>query len=278
MEKNLRWVSSLSLPKNSNMKPNLLMAIILPIFASCRQNPNSFATNNNSSAKNSVIDTIPSTINSIPLPEGYTRIAAEKNSFTQWLRNIHLKKDKTVYLYNGLPKRNQSAQFAVLDISVGNKDLQQCADAVMRLRAEYLFAEKRFSEIIFRDNNNERYELGMNSDRSNFNHYLENVFAHCGSLSLQKQLVPIKDLDAVQPGDVLIQGGSPGHAMIIIDMAQNKNGKKIFLLAQSYMPAQDIHIVVNPMNKNLSPWYEFNDQPIYTPEWTFPKGHFRAWQ
>ncbi|MBS1934653.1 MAG: hypothetical protein JST96_11690, partial [Bacteroidetes bacterium] len=141
------------------------MAIILPIFASCQQNPNSFATNNSFAAKNSSADTILSTINSIPLPEGYRRVTAEKNSFTQWLRNIHLKKDKTVYLYNGLPKRNQSAQFAVLDISVGNKDLQQCADAVMRLRAEYLFAEKKFSEIVFFDNNNVRYELDANNNR-----------------------------------------------------------------------------------------------------------------
>jgi len=258
------------------MKPNLLMAIILPVFAACQQNQNASDTNNNH-AGNISDDTIPSSINAVPLPTGYTRIDAGKNSFTEWLRNIHLKKDKTVYLYNGLPKRNQSAQFAVLDISVGNKDLQQCADAVMRLRAEYLFAEKKFSEILFRDNNNLAYELGMNHDRTNFDHYLNNVFAHCGSLSLQKQLNPITNLNSIQPGDVLIQGGSPGHAMIIVDMAEDKNGKKIFLLAQSYMPAQDIHIVVNPMNKTLSPWYELNDQTIYTPEWTFPKNHFRTW-
>jgi hypothetical protein len=270
MEKNLLGVSSLFFLKNNNMKPNLLMAIILPIFAACQQNAHS-------SENISIVDSIPSTINSILLPDGYTRIVAEKNTFTQWLRNIHLKKDKTVYLYNGLPKRNQSVQFAVLDISVGAKDLQQCADAVMRLRAEYLFTENKFSDIIFRDNNNVRYELGVNHNRDNFNHYLENVFAHCGSLSLQNQLVPIKNLNDVKPGDVLIQGGSPGHAMIVVDMAEDKNGKKIFLLAQSYMPAQDIHIVINPMDKTLSPWYELNEQTIYTPEWTFLKGHFRTW-
>src|SRR5712675_2018064 len=84
------------------------------------------------------------TIGEIKMPDGCKRIPAQPGSFGEWLRAIPLRKDNHVYLYNGLPKRNQTAQFAVLDISVGNKDLQQCADAVMRLRAEYLFAVKRF--------------------------------------------------------------------------------------------------------------------------------------
>ena len=31
------------------------------------------------------------------------------------------------------------------------------------------------------------------------------------------------------------------------------------MLAQSYQPAQDIHIVVNPLNEKMSPWYEVTD-------------------
>jgi hypothetical protein len=259
------------------MKPNLLMAIILPIFAACQQNLQIVPINNVSATKIDIDKNTFSTINSIPLPEGYNRIAAEKKSFTEWLRNIHLKKDKTVYLFNGSPKKNQSAQFAVLDISIGNKDLQQCADAVMRLRAEYLFSGQKFDSIDFIDNNNAHYHFGPNAGRKNFDIYLEKVFAQCGSLSLQKQLTTIKDLQNVKPGDVLIQGGSPGHAMILVDMAVNVNGKKIFLLAQSYMPAQDIHIVVNPVNRGLSPWYALENEIIYTPEWMFTKGHFKTW-
>src|ERR1700730_2507018 len=82
------------------------------------------------------------TIGNIPCPPGFNRINEVPGSFGGWLRNLRLKKDKRVYLYNGSLKQNQSAQFAVLDIPVGKEDLQQCADAVMRLKAEFLFSQK----------------------------------------------------------------------------------------------------------------------------------------
>jgi hypothetical protein len=79
-------------------------------------------------------------------------------------------------------------------------------------------------------------------------------------------------------GDVLIRGGFPGHAVIVIDVAINKGGKKIYLLAQSYMPAQDIHVLINPVNKLLSPWYEVHDKTnIETPEYTFTKFELKRW-
>ena len=47
------------------------------------------------------------------------------------------------------PKCDQGDQFAVVDLSVGNKDLQQCADVIMRIRAEYFYAMKHFDRIKF---------------------------------------------------------------------------------------------------------------------------------
>jgi len=218
------------------------------------------------------------TINDIPSPQGYKKINGIANSFTEWLRAISLKRDNHVYLYNGLLKRNQTAQFAILDISIGNKDLQQCADAVMRLRAEYLFATKQFNEIRFSDNRSKEYKWLGKNDRKGFASYLQNVFSWCNSASLEKQLKPVDDFNNIQPGDVLIKGGFPGHAMMVTDVATNKEGKKIFMLAQSYMPAQNIHIVKNPINKSLSPWYEINnDNKIVTPEYLFYKDQLRRW-
>jgi Domain of unknown function (4846) len=211
-------------------------------------------------------------------PRGYKRIGLAKDSFGEWLRNISLKKDNHVYLYNGNLKRNQTAQFAVLDISVGKKDLQQCADALMRLRAEYLFNQKKYSDVEFRDNAGRYYKWTGGADHAGFEKYLENVFGMCGSASLEKQLKPLASLYELQAGDVFIKGGFPGHAMIVIDAAINDKGRKVFMLAQSYMPAQDIHIVKNPMNDDLSPWYEVNDaKEIITPEWIFASNQLRRW-
>lgn len=82
----------------------------------------------------------------------------------------------------------------------------------------------------------------------------------------------------MQHGDVFIKGGFPGHAMIVVDIAVNNKGQKIFMPAQSYMPAQDIHIVKNPMNENLGPWYELPaGDKIITPEWVFSNSCLRKW-
>jgi Domain of unknown function (4846) len=230
-------------------------------------------------------------VGQIPLPAGYHRIAADKGSFGAWLREIRLKKDRTVYLYDGSPKRNQDAQFAVLDVSVGHKDLQQCADAVMRLRAEYLYGLQLFRLIDFYTEQGVRLNFAQwaaarkvdlsdeKRRRVCFDAYLETVFSYCSTRTLEKQLVPAGPFAGLAAGEVLIRGGAPGHAMLIIDVAEDSQGHRIYLLAQSYMPAQDIHIVRNPSDAALSPWYRADDAKpvIETPEWTFTTNQLRTW-
>lgn len=265
------------------MRLILLLSIILPVF-SCCQSPVVHKTANDSAPV--LPEQIPGTNQSvyhvvadIPLPEGYQRVGGRDSAFAAWLRQVKIRKDNRVFLYNGQLKRNQSAQFAVLDLPVGKKDLQQCADAVMRLRAEYLYHHQQFDAIVFADNNGKQYRCPRNSSYPAFEQYLEKVFAFCGTLSLEKQLHRVTDFQRIQPGDVLIKGGSPGHAVIVMDMAVNKQGKKIYLLAQSYMPAQDIHILKNSLDEAGGPWYEAsNDNSlIYTPEWTFATNELRRW-
>jgi Domain of unknown function (4846) len=218
------------------------------------------------------------TINKIPLPNGFTRIVTVENSFAQFLQTIALKKDKTVYKFNGQLKGNQTAQFAVMDISVGDKDLQQCADAVMRLRAEYLFNQKRFTEINFIDNNYKHYPFTEPFNRAHFTTYLEQVFGMCGSASLAKQLSTVTTFSDISIGDVLIRGGFPGHAVQVMDMAKNEAGEKIYLLAQGFMPAQDIHVLVNDENSDLTPWYKVDDNSIIkTPEYIFSHKELKRW-
>jgi hypothetical protein len=257
------------------MYSKMLAGIILFGLLSCLngQSPAQQGIQSTSPVKTSSIFTH---IKAIPLPEGFERISGKEPGFGEWLHDLPLKTDKTVYLYNGTPKVNQSAQFAVLDISVGNKDLQQCADAVMRLRAEYLFATHAFERIRFTDNEGGIYQFETPYTKEHLQTYLQSVFGMCGTASLSKQLKPVKMMD-MQAGDVLIKGGFPGHAVIVVDMAQNASGEKIFLLAQSYMPAQDIHVLNNPNNENLSPWYALKEENVRTPEYYFTKEQLKSW-
>lgn len=258
-----------------------ILAAILPLIA-CQSAPG--AQPSGSKQANPVSGSglsIPDTagkVAGIPLPPGYSRVKPAGGSFGEYLGNITLKKDKTVYLYDGSPKGNQEAQYAVLDVSVGKRDLQQCADAIMRLRAEYFYQQGRFREIVFRDNNGKVYQFTPPYNRVRFYKYLDRVFGMCGSASLSQTLKPVPNPADIQHGDVFIKGGFPGHAVLVMDIAQNKEGKKIFLLAQSYMPAQDIHILRNPGNPNSNPWYPVNNAPqLETPEWTFTKQQLKRW-
>ncbi len=224
----------------------------------------------------------PKKISEIILPSGYEREKIDSNSFAFFLRNFPLKKDNTVYYFNGKKKYNQSIHFAVLDIDVGTRDLQQCADAVMRLRAEYLFKTKQYSKIHFNflsDKKPRFYTDYAHNNRSykTFRKYMNYIFSYANTSSLHDEIKKVK-IEDMQIGDVFIQKGNPyGHAIIIVDMAEKKaTGEKIFLIAQSFMPAQSIHILKNFNNKNINPWYPLNfGQNLYTPEWTFSKEDLR---
>lgn len=234
--------------------------------------------------------------NRINVPQGYERVELGSDSFGDWLRHLPLKQGKPpVRLYNKREKTNQAAHFAVIDIDIGETDLQQCTDAVIRLRAEYLYSRKEFNRIHFNftsgdvakftkwiegfrpvvSNNRVRWTYSATRDSSyaTFRKYLTSVFTYAGSYSLSKECRAIGNAEEATIGDIFIEGGFPGHAVIIVDMAiSRQTKKKLLLLAQSYMPAQDMHVLVNIMNSNLSPWYELDPrEDLRTPEWTFSK-------
>ena len=228
----------------------------------------------------------PTKVREISLPAGYMRISVKPGSFGEWLRNFPLRKNNTVYLYNGQPIEEQNLHYAVLDISTGNKDLQQCADAIMRLRAEYYFAKKDYGKIEFGEGKEKMNFLDIlrNADvtqemvRPLFMQYMEKVFINCGTYTVDAMSAPIP-LDSMQPGDMFVKAGSPGHAMVIVDVAANAVGKKIYMLAQSYIPAQDMHIVINPVDAHLSPWYEvIIGKQIETPGWVFTSSQLKRWK
>lgn len=243
--------------------------------------------------------------NSCTPPAGFARVAVEPGSFAWYLRSLTLKPaGSPVHLFNGALKARQDVHAAVIDISTGERDLQQCADAVMRLRAEYLFANGRADDIAFDFTNGfrarwERWRKGgrvhvsgntcawSDGGRPDGSHgqllrFLETVFTYAGSLSLQRELdrTTPTGLSAsdVRGGDVFIHGGSPGHAMIVVDVARSADGQCAFLLAQSYMPAQEIHVVKNLRHPELGAWFvPGQDAKLHTPEWTFEWSDRRCW-
>lgn len=224
------------------------------------------------------ITLLPEKVSGIPLPDGYTRKQYDKQSFASWLRNQPLKKDKTVYLYDGRKKVNQSAQYAVLDIPVGNRDLQQCADAVMRIRASWLYDQKQFDKILFFDNEGKSYPFSEPYTFDHFDAYLQKVFGMCGSASLSKQLNTVASVNDIEPGDVWIRGGFPGHAVLVMDVAVNSSGEKIFMISQSFMPAQDIHILINPLDAHAGPWFKaIPGKELLTPEYVFRPNELKRW-
>jgi hypothetical protein len=253
-----------------------LFVFIIILFSSCKQQ-----------SEKSVVPVIPpsgdsatyfKTIQEIPTPDGYKRVPALPGSFAYWLRQLELKKDKTVFLFNGMPKPVQTAQFAVINKSRSKTDLQQCADVIMRLRAEYLFDKGEYESIKFMDFNNTWYPWKGGSNREKFANYLDNVFGWCGSASLEKQLKAVNVFAEIKAGDVLVKGGFPGHAMLVADVAINNKEEKIFMLIQGYQPAQDMHVVVNPLDNKLSPWYPLPEgQEIITPEWKFFTHQLKKW-
>jgi hypothetical protein len=217
----------------------------------------------------------------IPPPPGFTRPAVATESWAAWLRGLPLKPaNAPVLTYTGARKWRQDVHVAVVDIDVGKRDLQQCADAIMRLRGEWLFAAGRKRDIRFNDTEGKRLSFSARSDSgyASFRKYMDYVFAYAGTYSLEHELKPAPLAD-MQIGDVFIKGGFPGHAVLIADMVENaQTGERRFLLVQSYMPAQEMHVLKNPATTDGSPWYPAAfDGPLVTPEWTFPEGALHRW-
>lgn len=285
----------------NNMKPFIAITIIA--FLSCKRDvshrdPLTLGNISDSVQKN-LIDPEGKTVKDrIRPPNGFFRDSLGSDTFDYFLRNYPLKEHgKKVRLYNGKLKNRQDVHAAILEISVGKRDLQQCADATMRLRADYLFEQKKYDSIRFnftngfdakyskwrngqrisvKGNKVNWYGSGTKSDtRSSFDKYLTMVFSYAGTLSLEKEMkkVPVEEMKI---GDVFIQGWSPGHAVIVMDIVKNSQGEKLFLLAQSYMPAQEIHVLKNFRHINISPWYNAkNLEKLQTPEWNFGKNDLR---
>ncbi len=233
----------------------------------------------------------------IPPPPGFTRVAVEPGSFSAWLRGLPLRPA-------GTPVRNfQGGEVlaaddpllaAVVELDVGAVDLQQCADSIIRLHAEWLWSKGRKDRIAYRFTSGHmarwtRYAAGERAEvsgtkvswvntgtearsRTAFRAYLELVFTYAGTISLASEKKRPARED-VQPGDFFVEGGSPGHTVLVLDVAVNDAGERVALLGQGSIPAQDFHVFTPGQG---GPWFSLEAETLVTPFWTpFPWSSLR---
>ncbi|MBP0965442.1 MAG: DUF4846 domain-containing protein [Oscillospiraceae bacterium] len=232
-------------------------------------------------------------------PEGYKRTEASAGSFAEYFREIKLKPyGSDLLFYDG--KLSGTLHSAVFDFDVGNADLQQCADSIIRVYAEYYYSRGEFEKISFQLTNGEvvSYSDWINGKRlfaagnfakmvmaapkgesyESFRKYLAAVMNYAGTKSLYAESVSIS-VGEFTVGDILINPGSPGHVVVAADEAVNEDGERCFLLAQGYMPAQEFHILVNPLHPD-DPWYYESEMTgeIRTAPCTFNQNSIRRWR
>lgn len=227
-----------------------------------------------------------------PTPDGHSRIGQSADSFGQWLRRLPVRLDREhVLARTGQRLNSPSAAVVYLDVL----KYQQCADSAIRLHAEWLWFSGRSDEIAYHFTsgdestweawrNGERFRVSGTSvdrvfngvqsgKRSNLIAYLEHLFTYAGTRSLRF------DSTAVEPrfaraGDFFVAPGSPGHAVVILDIIVAKDGTRHALIGQGFMPTQEFHVVEDRRALN-GVWFELPEGPtdtIKTPSWRAFRG------
>jgi hypothetical protein len=232
-------------------------------------------------------------------PPVFRRLPVAKGSFGEWLRTLPLRAPGTPVLsWRGDEVRagGDARVAAVAELDVGRKDLQQCADSIIRLHAEWLRQAGRASEISYRFTSGDaagwsayaggqravvrgnkvqwKQQAEPDPSRAAFRRYLDLVFQYAGTISLERDGEKVRPSD-VQPGDFLVQGGSPGHAVVILDLAVSEAGEKVALIGQGFTPAQDFHVLSGPQG----PWFKLDASDVATPFWSpFPWSGLRRFK
>ena len=234
-------------------------------------------------------------------PEGYVRIY--NDPYSNFLRQQPLKQKNIVKYHNGQIRFNKANDIfaAVFDYDIGPLDLHQCADAAIYLRAKYNYKFHFLDKLAYTFTNGEittymdylegaKYKIingGNDIEKvyveprednfETFRSWIDLVWNYAGTWSVEKYDTYSIDIRDIQPGDIFIQGGFPGHAVTVVDVAVNTNNEKVYMLAQSFMPAQEQHILLNPKNNTV--WYKLdNSKIIKTPEFTFESNQLKRFK
>ena len=228
-------------------------------------------------------------------PAGYKRVQVSNDSFGKYLRDFKLREYTTKPLaYDTAAKtlaNNDSAPaVSVLDMDLINKsNLQEAANSVIRLYAEFLYKQGRFDDIAFNllttpafrldfrtwseggrlieEGNSitwckehgehcKHRDVDTGTEYGVFKYYMQNVMLHSNISSLPSNMKSVS-MNEVTVGDIIVYADSK-IPDIIVDMAENADGSKLLLIARGGNPASEIFIVRNESNSDLNPWHDMN--------------------
>jgi hypothetical protein len=218
----------------------------------------------------------------------------DAGSFGAWLRGLPLRPKGPVIDYRGGVVRadDDAGVAAVVALDEGTADLQQCADSIFRLHAEWQWSKGERGESYRaasgaampfarwlageRPSTEDGKKLvwkaaaraANRDDHGAFRKYLDAVFtwANTGALARDGAKVALADL---RPGDFFVLPGGPGHAVLVLDVAAKSSGERALLLGQGYMPAQSFHVL---RGAGGSAWFAVDPSAVGvdTPFWPVP--------
>ena len=215
-----------------------------------------------------------------PPPYGATRV--DGGGFGTYLGGLRLApRDQPVRTHDGRVVHHHAR---VVELPLVRGDLQQCADTAIRLRAEWL--RDAGQPVMFHATSGDPipwdrvqggetpYAVGnglaWKAGGGDWDSYLRKVFMWAGSESLQAHdTVPAT---TPQPGDLLVQGGFPGHVVVLLDVATRGDDTWV-LLGEGFMPAQDFHVELGPHGG----WWRWSSA-MDLPSWSFPEGSLRRFR
>jgi len=203
----------------------------------------------------------------IPMPRGYHEVAVRPGSFGEWLRYIAVAPPGTPVRDVGGKRLRMASRYAKAVLAIDPREMQECADVVIRLRAEYLRQAGEPDKLVFPLTSGgsiswprwiagerprlagDRIVFGRTSERGDsreqFDDFLTSAFTWCGTISLARDGRSVSPED-IQPGDFVSRPspGSTGHAMLIADVVEDDAGHHLALMVQGAMPAQTPHVAL----------------------------------
>jgi hypothetical protein len=219
---------------------------------------------------------------------GYGGFPDDPNSWSEWLRLLPL-------AASGTPVRNYRGEIvvpgddeqlaAVVAIDIGSRDLQQSADVLLRLHAEWRWYRGELRMLYLSDS---KLELPLQKwgagerlvaaggqpkwvaqaaakpklDGVDFREYLEAVLAWSDGQALVAESVPLAP-EGLEPGAFFLRQGHPADVLVVLDVATSPAGERAMLLAHARNPSENIH-VIRPTRDTV--WFPVRThQPVRVP-------------